>query len=679
MIYMSADPYGCLFKASLNLRKCNLQTHRTAGLRFITKHGRLVLAAMDPGTPGAKIDKWHTQLRDAWLVLINGTPVHTVADAQAAFASFCDATAMDCTLVFSHPEISPDISNRGVPIMSKDSFSQFTHNQLNNRIDLLNSGPTLRRIRCYNIVLSGNVQQYTTRVMRLTRGRLLQQTDWEDWQHLEYLQLNQYSNQGCFGEFTTVNKEDAVFHLVWTYNIKALDGRKKACCVCDGSSRSGLVKVLDKVYANCVNQTSSQLFYAVAAAKNLLVFGSDFCNAFAEAPPPKQGFYIRPDRAFHEWWEHHKGRAPIPPGHVIPVLSAMQGHPKSPCLWEKHADTILHDLGLTPTVHEPCLYSGVINGNRVIFKRQVDDFTIGAPDQRTADILLDMLDEKLTMPIKRQGLLDMFIGVDIIQTRDYIKIDCHTYVDKFCAKYLKTWLRKLHIPDDRPTPLPTDKDWLSNFNSSVGSSDPKDIAKLESSMQIKYRTSVGELIWAMTTCRPDLAYASVKLSQSNSTPSERQFHGLKHAIRYLYTTRHNGIYFWRTAARPELPKGPLPPLNSNSQDLLLDDRPQHKATIAVAYGDSDWATCVKTRRSFSGICIQLAGGTIAYKKKFQPTVALSTTEAELMAACNVGRMSLFVRSILWDLNVPQEAATIAYKDNDGCTAMGNAQKPTART
>ena len=50
-----------------------------------------------------------------------------------------------------------------------------------------------------------------------------------------------------------------------------------------------------------------------------------------------------------------------------------------------------------------------------------------------------------------------------------------------------------------------------------------------------------------------------------------------------------------------------------------------------------------------------------------------------MAACDAGRMCLFIRSILWDLNIPQEAATIAYEDNDGCTAMGNAQKPTSRT
>ena len=42
-------------------------------------------------------------------------------------------------------------------------------------------------------------------------------------------------------------------------------------------------------------------------------------------------------------------------------------------------------------------------------------------------------------------------------------------------------------------------------------------------------------------------------------------------------------------------------------------------------------------------------------------------------------MILFIRSVLWDLDIPQEAATLLYEDNDGCTAMGNAQKPTPRT
>jgi hypothetical protein len=176
----------------------------------------------------------------------------------------------------------------------------------------------------------------------------------------------------------------------------------------------GQVRILDETYANCVNQTSTRLFYGIAAAENLFVYGSDVSNAFAEAPPPKQGFYIRPDKAFHEWWTIHKKHPPIPHGHMIPILSAMQGHPESPRLWEKHADAILCELGLTPTIHEPCLYSGIINGKQIILMRQVDDFAIVAPDSHTADLLLDMLDDKLSIPIKRQGLLDMYNGVDVL-------------------------------------------------------------------------------------------------------------------------------------------------------------------------------------------------------------------------------------------------------------------------
>jgi hypothetical protein len=42
-------------------------------------------------------------------------------------------------------------------------------------------------------------------------------------------------------------------------------------------------------------------------------------------------------------------------------------------------------------------------------------------------------------------------------------------------------------------------------------------------------------------------------------------------------------------------------------------------------------------------------------------------------------MILFIHSVLWDLHIPQEAATVLFEDNDACTAMGNAQKPTPRT
>ncbi len=157
-------------------------------------------------------------------------------------------------------------------------------------------------------------------------------------------------------------------------------------------------------------------------------------------------------------------------------------------------------------------------------------------------------------------------------------------------------------------------------------------ALLANSMQLTYRSGVCELIWAMTTCHPDLLYAGVKLSQSNSCPHKLHYHGLKHALKFLYTTRDEGLYFWCTSPRMELPEGPIPPVHSNKQDILRDNRPQFDANVAHAYSDSDWAACVKTRRSFSGICIRLAGGTITYRCRFQPTVTGSSTEVEFMAA-----------------------------------------------
>jgi hypothetical protein len=184
-----------------------------------------------------------------------------------------------------------------------------------------------------------------------------------------------------FGAPQIVTSDDAVFNLVWVSKIKDPNKCKKAKCTRDGLSCSGHIWILDYTYANCIDQTSARIFYAVVAAENLVIFGADVSNAFAEAPSPKQGFYILPDKAFCNWWVNHKKRDLIPPGAVIPVLLAMQGYPESPRLWEKHADCILCKIRLFPTTHKPCLYLSIINGQRVIFLQQVDDFAIACSDE----------------------------------------------------------------------------------------------------------------------------------------------------------------------------------------------------------------------------------------------------------------------------------------------------------
>jgi hypothetical protein len=603
LVYMSPDPYHDAFEEVLDTRRFDFARLRTAGLCLAHVNGRLILGGMAPSTPAAKIPRWRSRIKGAWLIKIGNTTVSSIAEAQLAFQHLALAGASSIPLLFLHSEICQSISHDGLPIVSPAPFTQHIHDQLNHRWDFSTVADYLRKAPPYDIVKSGDVLNYVTRVMRLTRGKLLKQADWSDWQNSEYLQLDQYDAQGMFGTPIPMSDDNAVFHLVWTYAIKALDDRKKARCVCDSSTRSGMVRVLDETYANCVDQTSSRLFYAVSAAENLLIFGADVSNTFAKAPPPMQGFFIRPDKAFHDWWVLHKKRPSIPDGHIVPILSAMQGHPESPRLWEKHTDSILRKIGLTPTVQEPCLYSGTINSKSVLFMRQVDDFAIAAPNTKTADILFDMIDGNLTIPVKRQGYLDMYNDIDVHQTRHYIKICVCSFINKVFVKHLATWMKSTYPNAARSTPLPSDPTFQKKFNSSTGDPDKDAQLKLAKKMQIGYQLGIGKLIWAMTTCCPDLSYSSVKLSQSNSCPHEIHYHGLKHALKFLYHSKDDGLYLWRTQPRMELPEGPLPSIASNRQDLPLDGCPQFDATTVHTYADSDWATCVKTRQSFGGVCI----------------------------------------------------------------------------
>ncbi len=123
----------------------------------------------------------------------------------------------------------------------------------------------------YNLVIDGNVRNVITKVMKLTREKLMKEDDWLEWNKSEHLQLDQYDKQFMFGNPVNAKDASAIFHLVWTYVVKELDGHKKACCVCDGSSCLGQVRVLDHTYTNCVDRTGSRIFYAISAAKNMLV------------------------------------------------------------------------------------------------------------------------------------------------------------------------------------------------------------------------------------------------------------------------------------------------------------------------------------------------------------------------------------------------------------------------
>ncbi len=105
MIYMSPDPYHEAFEEVLDIRRFDLSKHRTAGLCLANHDGRLILGGMTPSTPGAKIPRWRTRIKDAWLIKVGPDLVHTIKDAQDAFERQSAAGLASIPLLFSHPKI----------------------------------------------------------------------------------------------------------------------------------------------------------------------------------------------------------------------------------------------------------------------------------------------------------------------------------------------------------------------------------------------------------------------------------------------------------------------------------------------------------------------------------------------------------------------------------------------
>jgi len=105
LVYMSPDPYHEAFEETIDLRCFDLSQHRAVGLCLAHSNGCLFLGSMTPGTPAAKIPRWHSRLKGAWLIKIRHHTVTSIAQAHKAFAQLIADGTSNITLLFSHPNI----------------------------------------------------------------------------------------------------------------------------------------------------------------------------------------------------------------------------------------------------------------------------------------------------------------------------------------------------------------------------------------------------------------------------------------------------------------------------------------------------------------------------------------------------------------------------------------------
>ena len=97
------------------------------------------------------------------------------------------------------------------------------------------------------------------------------------------------------------------------------------------------------------------------------------------------------------------------------------------------------------------------------------------------------------------GVSKIFNGLDIHQTRDFVKISCELYIDKIVSHH--GW--ESEKADNRPIPMRNDAAYQASLKLVKAPDTKKEQRELKKAMGFSYRQAIGELIFALTISRPD--------------------------------------------------------------------------------------------------------------------------------------------------------------------------------
>ena len=92
----------------------------------------------------------------------------------------------------------------------------------------------------------------------------------------------------------------------------------------------------------------------------------------------------------------------------------------------------------------------------------------------------------------------------------------------------------------------------------------------------------------------------------------------------------------------------------------------------ISYSDSDWAGCPDSRKSVSEYCVMLNGGPVQWKAKAQTIIAMSSTEAEYVAAATVCNEIVWMKRIMQFLGYIQKSGKL-YIDNKSAICIASSR------
>ena len=202
--------------------------------------------------------------------------------------------------------------------------------------------------------------------------------------------------------------------------------------------------------------------------------------------------------------------------------------------------------------------------------------------------------------------------------------------------------------------------------------------ELQEKRGFSYRTLLGEMMFAYVSCRPDIGYAITLMSKYSSQPSEFHYSSLKSIAKYLRTTKEWGVIFHRKGIQKDFPHSTIPEIPLGKQKLPSYPTDTTDAKL-VCFVDAAYGNNPTKRRSTTGYALTHCGGAVLYQSKAQSITALSSTEAELIAAVTAAKNIKYIRSVMAELGITTDEPTPIYEDNQSAIEIINANKPTGRS
>ena len=371
----------------------------------------------------------------------------------------------------------------------------------------------------------------------------------------------------------------------WVFKIKRhADGsveRYKARLVAKGYSQLYGIDFTE-TFAPVVRFSSLRAILAIAAAADYEIHQMDVKTAFLNGDLDEDIYMQQPDgyRADGDQVDY-----------VWKLNKSLYGLKQAGRAWNKKMNVALVELGFHALHSDCCVYIKRAASTVVFVLVYVDDLLLVTNDTTELTATKAALSGRFDM--KDMGEAHFILGVQIRRDRARRRL----YLSQ--QEYVRTILKRFNMEDCKPvaSPMATGVKLLRN--------DPEDAVSTVDMADIPYASAVGALMYAALATRPDIAYAVTALCQFMANPAVSHWNAAKRVFRYLQGTQEHALVYGGHGGK---------------------DQPLY------GYSDSDWGNDVNDRRSVTGWVFFLHDGAVSWQSHKQPTVALSSVEAEYMAA-----------------------------------------------